>query len=125
MALAKRPDRRLAHGCERLGKHVLELFTVGEPLAEELGLAAELVIRKRMDVRFEGVDRIDIFAEAADVAIVGRSEDAFCHCGEHGIPLNTRAFRMGRKPLADALGNCRGRCKERPSRSQLRWALWD
>ncbi|MFL6794015.1 MAG: hypothetical protein ACJ8D6_03060, partial [Sphingomicrobium sp.] len=40
----------------------------------------------------------DIFAEAADVAIVGRSEDALCQSGEHEIPLKTRAFINGANP---------------------------
>src|SRR5205823_3872771 len=95
MALTERAGCRFANGGERFGEQVVELFTVGEPLPQQFGLAPQFVVGKRVDVRFEGVDRIDILAEAADVAIVGRSEDALCHCGEHGIPLNTRAFRKG------------------------------
>src|SRR5437868_9384219 len=93
MPLPERADGRFAHRRERFRKEVVELLTIRQTLAEKLGLAAQLIIRKRVDVRFESVDRIDILAEAADIAIIGRSEDALCHCGEHGIPLKTRAFR--------------------------------
>ena len=106
MALAKCPDRRLAHRGERLGQQIVELLTIGEPLTEQLGLAAQLVIGKRLDRRLEDIDGVDIFAKAADIAVVGRSEDAFCHCGEHGIPLKTRAFKKGRSAPA-TLGKLR------------------
>ena len=95
MTLAERSDRRLAHRREGLRDEVVELLAAGQALAKDVGLPAQLLVGEGGDIGFEPVDRIDIFAEAADVAIVGRSEDAFCHCGEHRIPLNTRAFRKG------------------------------
>ena len=49
------------------------------------------------------IDLIDIFAEPADIAVVSRSEDAFCHRGEHEIPLkNRRLARRIRKDLPHA-----------------------
>src|SRR4051794_30463033 len=119
MALAERANGRLANGGKGLGQELVELLPVLEPLAKTPGLAAQLIIRKRGNVGLEAVDRVDILAKTADIAVVGRSEDALCHCGEHGIPLKTRALQKGQEAPADALGNCVRRCKERPSRSQL------
>ncbi len=93
VALAERPDRGLAHRREGFGKEVVELFAAGEPRAEQLGPAAQLVIRQGLDRRLQSIDRVDIFAKAADIAVVGRSEDVFCHCGEHEIPLKSARSR--------------------------------
>ena len=106
MALAERPDGRLADRREGFGEEIVELVAIGEPLAEQLGLPAQLLVGQRMDVGLEPIDGIDILAEAPDIAVVGRSEDAFCHCGEHGIPLKTRALQKGRK-LPPTLGKLR------------------
>ena len=53
MALAERADGRLAHRGEGFGQKIVELLAVGEPLAEEFGLAAQLVVRQRGDGRLE------------------------------------------------------------------------
>ena len=79
VALAERPDRRFSNRGKSFGDQLVELLAVGQPPPEKLGLAHELVVAQRGNIRLEAVDRIDIFAEAADIAIVGRSEDAFCH----------------------------------------------
>ena len=47
MALAERPDRRLADRREGFGKQVVELLAIGQPLPETLGLAAQLVVGQR------------------------------------------------------------------------------
>ena len=107
MALTERADRRLAHGREGFRKQIVELLAVGQTLAKDVRLPAQFVVAERRDVGLEPVDRVDIFAEAADIAIVGRSEDAFCHCGEHGIPLKTRAFRKRRSAGEIASGDVR------------------
>src|SRR4029079_4576260 len=90
--LAKCAHRRLADRGEGFRKQVVELLAIGEPFAEALGLRAQFIVGKGLDRGLEAVDRVDIFAEAADITIVGRSEDAFCHCGEHENPLKPRAF---------------------------------
>ena len=120
MALAERALGRLADRREGFGQQVVELCAVGEPAAEDVGLAAQLVVGQRRDGRLEAVDRVDIFAEATDIAVVGRSEDALGQSGEHGNPLKADASREGPKALADVRGNCVGRCRERPSASQLK-----
>ena len=102
MPLAKGADGRLADRRKDFGDQVVELLAVGQPLPEPLGLTAQFVIGKRRDIGFKPVDRVDIFTEPANIAIVGRSEDAFCHCGEHGIPLKTRSSRKRAKASADA-----------------------
>ena len=102
MALAKRPRRRFADRRERLGQQIVDLGAVRQPALEQLGLAFQLVIGHRRNGRLEPVDGIDIFAEASDVPVVSRSEDSLGQCGEHEIPLKTRVFRKGRRPLADA-----------------------
>ena len=119
MTLAEGADGRLADRRKRFGKQIFQLLTTREPLPEDVRLPTQFVVGQRGNVRLETVDRIHIFAKSAHIAIVGRSEDALCQSGDHGIPLKTRAFVIGRNPLADALGNCRGRCKEPPSASQL------
>ena len=62
--------------------------------------------RSARNIGLEAVDCLDIFAEAADVAIVGRSEDAFCHCGEHVNSLRNPGVRIGRN-LSPTLGKLR------------------
>ena len=81
------PNRGLPNRSEYLGKEAVEVLAAGEPLPEPLGLRAQLIVGERLDRRLETVDRVDIFAERTDIAVVGRSEDALCHCGEHEIPL--------------------------------------
>src|SRR6476659_3334079 len=83
MPLSERADRRLADGGERLGKQVVELLAIDEALPKDLGLPLQLVVAQRGNIWLEAVDRLDIFAQATDITIVGRSEDALCHCGEH------------------------------------------
>src|SRR4029453_4589466 len=95
MPLAERADRRFANGRKSFGEQVFEPLTIGQPLPESLRLAAQIVIRQSGDGRLEIVDRIDISAEAADIAVVGRSEDALCQSGDHEIPLKTRALKKG------------------------------
>ena len=102
MPLAERSNGRFADRREGFGEEVVELVAVGEALAEPLGLLAQLVVGQRMDVGLEAVDGLDILAEAADVAIVGRSEDAFCHCGEHVNSLKNPGAAERAKAPADA-----------------------
>ena len=52
MALAERADRRLANGREGLGDQIVELFAIGQPLAEALGLAAQA--RRRSSAWIDG-----------------------------------------------------------------------
>ena len=106
MALAERPDGRFAHGRERFGEKIVELGAVGQALAEDLGLGAQLFVRHRGNGRFETVDRIDIFAQPADVAVVSRTEDAFGHCLEHGNPSKPGCLRGG-EGLSPTLGKLR------------------
>ena len=81
-----------------------------EEIAAELGdkvTIAKLNIDENPDVpgRY-GVRGIDMLANAPDIAVVGRSEDAFCHCGEHEISLKPARFRNG-EALLPTLGKLR------------------
>jgi hypothetical protein len=115
MALAKGADGRLADRGEGLGKEAVELFAFRQPLAEALGLGAQIVVAQRGNLRLERVDRVDIFAKPADIAIVGRSEEALCQCGDLGNPLKTRAIEGCEKSLAAARKSCAGDVSSAPS----------
>jgi hypothetical protein len=41
--------RRLAHGSERFGQQLFEVFAAGQPLAELGGLALELLVAQRLE----------------------------------------------------------------------------
>ena len=118
VALAERPDRRFAHRRKGFGEEIVEPGAVGQAPAEELGLGAQFVVGQSRNRRLESIDRIDIFAQAADIAVVSRTEDAFGHCLEHGNPSKPGCLRGG-EGLSPTLGNCARRCKERPVASQL------
>ena len=96
--------RRLADRREGFGQQFVERLAARQPLAEQLGLAAQLIVAERRNRRLERVDRIDIFAEPADIAVVGRSEDALCQSGEHEIPLNAEARLKGETACPRASG---------------------
>src|SRR5690242_11680110 len=93
MPLTERTDGGLAHGRESFGEDIVELLAVREALSEQGGLAAKLVIAQRLHVGLERIHRVHIFAKAADIAVIGRSEDALCQSGDHGVPLKTRALK--------------------------------
>jgi hypothetical protein len=56
VALADRPNCRLADAGKRFRKYVVELLAGLEPLPKLTGLRAELVGRKRLDLLFEVAD---------------------------------------------------------------------
>ncbi len=47
--LAERPLGRLAHRGESLGQQIVEALAVGQPLAELIRLAAQLIVGKRLE----------------------------------------------------------------------------
>ena len=51
---------RLAAGGERLDQQVVERLARGQPLAELGGLAAQLLVGHRLELRLQGVDRVDL-----------------------------------------------------------------
>ena len=71
----------LAHHGERLGQQVVERLAVGEALAELDGLAAQLLVGQRLDVRLEGVDLRHDRAQALQFTFVLGADDF----GEQGI----------------------------------------
>src|SRR5687767_8613832 len=85
VALAKRAHRRLADRGESLGKQIVELGAVRQPLAEQDGVVPEFLVSQRADRRLEGVRRLDDLAERTDIAVVRRSEDGLGQCGDHAI----------------------------------------
>ena len=56
VALAERPLGRLADRGERLGKQVVEALAVGQPLPEDVGLVAQLLVGELLEVVLERVD---------------------------------------------------------------------
>ncbi len=74
MPLAQRPLRSFAHGGERLDQDVVEIGAVGELLLEMRSTPEQLVVRHRLQLRFERVDRGDDRAKPLDEAIIGGAE---------------------------------------------------
>jgi hypothetical protein len=107
----------LAHRGEGLGQDVVEL------LPEDFRLIAKLVVIQSLDFRLKRVDRVDIFAEAADIAVVCRSEDASGQCGEHEIPLDDQGARRNGACLARVRA-LRRRCRNGARHSQFRRRPW-
>ena len=74
MALAEGALGRLAHGREGVDQQVVELGAVGELLLELRGAGAQLLVRQRLELRLELVDRGDDRPQALDVTVIGGAE---------------------------------------------------
>ena len=74
VAHVQEPPARLAAGRERLGQEVVERLARGPTAAEFLGLGLELIVRKRLHLRLELVDRGHHRPHLADPPLVGAAE---------------------------------------------------
>ncbi len=60
MTHAQKTASRLAAGGKRLDQQVVQRFAVSEPAAEFDGLLLQLVVAHRLELGFQGVDRLDL-----------------------------------------------------------------
>jgi hypothetical protein len=73
---ADRALERLANGRVRLEEDVLQRLAVFESLLELGSLAAELVVRQRLEVRLEGADVLGLLLEALETTPFAHTKDA-------------------------------------------------
>src|SRR5262249_47703866 len=91
MALAERALGSLAHGGEGGYQNVVEGSALRELLLERFGAAAQRLVRERLELRLQCVDRLDARPVAADPPIVGGAEKLAGDCVDHARdPSNHR-----------------------------------
>src|SRR6186997_1101863 len=75
VALAQRPLARLTNGGEGLGKEVVEGLAVGQALAEDVALAAQLLVGELLEVLLDHVDLLgDALQLLEDAAFAGTQQ---------------------------------------------------
>ncbi len=57
---AQEAASRFAAGGKGLDQQVVERFALGQPAAEFDGFLLQLVVRQRLELRFQGVDGVDL-----------------------------------------------------------------
>jgi hypothetical protein len=75
MALAQRALGSLAHRREGLGEQVVEGLSLRHPLAKDRGLAAQIRVGERHELRLELVDALHEGRDPLDQPVVGAAED--------------------------------------------------
>ena len=75
MALAERALGRLADGGEGRGDQAVEIGAVGELAAEFNGAGAQILVRQRLDLGLQRVDRGDLWIIGLETAVIGRTEE--------------------------------------------------
>ena len=90
MALLQGALGRLAHGGEGGNGEIIEALAGGEFGAERLGLAAQLFVGERSELRFERVDRRYLRSIALQPPIIGGAEQRFENRAEHFRPFRRR-----------------------------------
>ena len=83
---------RFANDREGLRLQVAERLALGQPLAELVGLGAQLLVRKRLDGRLEGVNLLDERTQPFQFALVLGSDD-FCEESTQHWGLFPRVIR--------------------------------
>ena len=71
---AERAARRLAHRGECLGQQALDVLAAGQPLAELVGLALELLVAQRLERLFQRVRAGDAFVIAIQKPLIAAAE---------------------------------------------------
>lgn len=79
VALAEHPPGGLAGDGERLGQQVVEVFTLGDALAELVGFGAKFGVRQLLDVVGQGIDIVSHLLEALDHAAFTETEQLIEH----------------------------------------------
>ena len=75
MTLAERAARRLAHGGEGFRQQIVEGFALRQPGLELIGLGAQLLVRERLKLRLQAIDRFDQRRELLERALVAVTDN--------------------------------------------------
>ena len=79
------PARGLADGGECGHQQIVEAGALVEPGAGLAGATAQLIVAQRLELRLEGVDRIDERLEPLQIAVVLAAEDSGERSGDHRL----------------------------------------
>ena len=91
VALADRAPRRLAGQRKGLGQQVVERLAVGGPLAQVVGLLAQLGVLEQLHLRLDPVDRLGALLVALELAPLADAQRARDH-----VPCSRHCSRVAR-----------------------------
>ncbi len=95
MALAQSSLARLTHGREGLGKDVIEALAVGQAFAEDLALAAQLLVGELLEVL---LDRVDLLGDdrqlLEDAAFAGTQQSVNDRNWHATLLVNSTVIRI-------------------------------
>ena len=83
MPLAKRPLCGFADSRESFNKDIVQAFSTSDPVAERIGTGAQRLVRERLELTLNGIDRVDLALQTGQHAVVRRTEHTLQHSADH------------------------------------------